>query len=252
MKTWKLLLEYDGSRYYGWAEQINAPRTVMGELRKAAEDFFHGEVELMGSGRTDSGVHATAQVAHLRATPKRAVAPALLLRALNDSLPADIAILRVDEVPAKFHARHDAVSRSYKYQITRRKTAFSKKFVWWIKEPLDVPKMKEAAALIVGRHDFKRFYAKDSSGGKESTVVVVASAAIEEDERMLLFRIEASHFIWKMVRRLVGALVKVGLGELTVAEFGALVNNKGPMHDVASWTAPASGLFLEKVNYPTV
>ena len=252
MKTWKILLEYDGSRYYGWAEQTNAPRTVMGELRKAAEDLFQGPVELMGSGRTDSGVHASAQVAHLRATPRRPVAPQILLRALNDALPADIAVLEVEEAPAKFHARHDAISRSYLYQITRRKTAFSKKFVWWIKEPLDVTKMTAAAALIAGRHDFKRFHAKDSSGGKESTVVEVASAAIEQDGGLLLFRIEASHFIWKMVRRLVGALVKVGLGDLSVAEFGALVNNKGPLHDVASWTAPASGLFLEKVRYPTV
>ena len=252
MNTWKILLEYDGSRYYGWAEQTNAPRTVMGELRKAAEDVFQGPVELMGSGRTDSGVHAAAQVAHLRAKPKRPIAPERLLRSLNDLLPADIAVLDVQEASAKFHARHDAISRSYIYQITRRKTAFSKKFVWWIKEPLDIPKMTEAAALIAGRHDFARFYSKDSSGGKESTVVVVASAAIEEDEAMLLFRIEASHFIWNMVRRLVGALVKVGLRELSVAEFGALVNNKGPVHDVAAWTAPASGLFLEKVRYPAV
>ncbi len=252
MKTWKLVLEYDGSRYYGWAEQTNAPRTVMGELRKAAEDFFQGPVELMGSGRTDAGVHASAQVAHLRGNPKRPFAPQLLLRALNNSLPADIAVLDVEEAPAKFHARHDAISRSYIYQIARRKTAFSKKFVWWIKEPLDVERMSQAAELISGRHDFARFYSKDSSGGKESTIVVVASAAIEEDDGMLLFRIEASHFIWKMVRRLVGALVKVGLRELTVAEFGALINNKGPLHDVAAWTAPASGLFLEKVRYPTV
>lgn len=253
MKTWKILLEYDGSRYYGWAEQTNAPRTVMGELRKAAEEYFQGPVELMGSGRTDSGVHAAAQVAHLRAKTKRPVVPELLLRALNDLLPADIVVLAVEEAPAKFHARHDATSRCYSYRISRRKTAFSKKFVWWIKDPLDVAKMAEAAALIAGRHDFVRFYAKDTSGGKESTVVVVTSAALEqEDAGLLLFRIEASHFIWKMVRRLVGALVKVGLGQLSVAEFGSLVNNKGRVHDVASWTAPASGLFLEKVRYPTV
>lgn len=246
------MLEYDGSRYYGWAEQTNAPRTVMGELRKAAEDFFRGPVELMGSGRTDSGVHAAAQVAHLRAQPKRPVAPELLFRALNDSLPADIAVLEVEEASHRFHARHDAVSRSYIYQISRRKKAFSKKFVWWIKEPLDVARMSEAAALIAGRHDFTRFQAKDSSDGKESGIVEVSSAAIEEDDGMILFRIEASHFVWRMVRRLVGALVKVGLGELSVAEFGALVNNKGPIHAVAAWTAPASGLFLEKVRYPTV
>lgn len=246
------MLEYDGSRYYGWAEQKNAPRTVMGELRKAAEELFGGQVELMGSGRTDSGVHAWAQVAHLRARAARPVAAAQLLRALNDALPADIAVLEVSEAGPKFHARHDAVARSYVYQIARRKQAFGKKYVWWIKDRLDVGRMAEAAALIGGRHDFVRFHAKDSSGAKESTVVVVDSASIEERDGMVLFRIEASHFIWKMVRRLVGALVKVGLRELSVAEFGALVNNQGPARDVAAWTAPAAGLFLERVRYPGV
>lgn len=252
MKTWKITLEYDGSRYSGWAEQTNAPRTVMGELRKAAGTLFGGPIELGGSGRTDAGVHAAAQVAHLRATPRRAVPPGQLMRLLNEALPADIAVLDVVEAPAKFHARHSAVSRSYVYQVSTRKTAFSKKYVWWVKEPLDVEKMQRAAALIVGRHDFVRFCAKDPSKPGESTVVVVNSASVERQEDLILFHVEASHFLWRMVRRLAGCLVKVGLGELTVEEFGALLDARGKQHDVASWTAPASGLFLEKVNYPGV
>ncbi len=250
MKTWKLILEYDGSRYSGWAEQTNAPRTVMGELRKAACELFKGPIELGGSGRTDSGVHAAAQVAHLRATPRRPLPPQLLMRVLNEALPADIAVLSAEEAPAKFHARHSAVSRSYVYQISTRKTAFSKKFVWWIKEPLDVAKMQRAAALIPGRHDFVRFCAKDPSKPGESTVVVVNSASVERQDDLILFHIEASHFLWRMVRRLAGCLVKVGLGELRVEDFEALLAGRGKEHDVASWTAPAAGLFLEKVNYP--
>ncbi|MBI5084657.1 MAG: tRNA pseudouridine(38-40) synthase TruA [Acidobacteria bacterium] len=249
MKTFKIVLEYDGTRYSGWAEQTNAPRTVMGELRKAAENVFAAPVELMGAGRTDAGVHAAAQVAHLRVRSAKVPPPARLLRALNDELPADIAVLEVDEAPPKFHARHDAVSRSYVYQISRRKTAFSKKFVWWVKEPLDIARMAEAAALIAGRHDFARFRAKDPTRPGESSLVVVASATIEEQDDLVLFHIEASHFIWRMVRRLAGCLVKVGKGELTVAEFGELLAGGGARHDVAAWTAPASGLFLEKVNY---
>ena len=252
VKTWKLTLEYDGTRYSGWAEQTNAPRTVMGELRKAAEDFFSGPVELMGAGRTDAGVHAAAQVAHLRATPRRPVAPALLVRALNEALPADIAVLEAEEAPARFHARHDAIGRSYVYQISRRKSAFSKKFVWWVKEPLDLEAMQQAAALIPGRHDFVRFGAKDPARPKEPTVVVVSSASVELQDDLVLFHIEASHFIWRMVRRLAGVLVKVGLGELSVADFAELIEARGHKLDVAAWTAPASGLFLEKVSYPQV
>ncbi|MBI4891266.1 MAG: tRNA pseudouridine(38-40) synthase TruA [Acidobacteria bacterium] len=252
MKTWKLTLEYDGSRYSGWAEQINAPRTVMGELRKAAAEIFKGPVDLGGSGRTDSGVHAAAQVAHLRGAPRRPLPPALLMRLMNEALPADIAILDAQEMPAKFHARHSAVSRSYVYQISTRKTAFSKKFVWWIKDPLDLAKMQQAAALIPGRHDFVRFCAKDPSKPGESTIVVVNSASVEPQDDLILFHVEASHFLWRMVRRLAGCLVKVGLGELKVEEFAQLIEARGKQHDVAAWTAPASGLFLEKVNYPSL
>jgi tRNA pseudouridine38-40 synthase len=250
VKTWKLTLEYDGSRYSGWAEQANAPRTVMGELRKAASGLFGGTIELAGSGRTDAGVHAAAQVAHLRATPRRPVPPQQLMRLLNEALPADIAVLEVQEAPAKFHARHSAASRSYVYQISTRKTAFAKKYVWWIKEPLDVERMQQAAALIPGRHDFVRFCAKDPSRPGESTVVVVNGASVERQDDLILFHVEASHFLWRMVRRLAGCLVKVGLGELKPEEFADLLAARGKGHDVASWTAPASGLFLEKVNYP--
>lgn len=252
MRTWKLFIEYDGTQYRGWAEQTNAPKTVMGELRKAAEELFAGPVDLMGAGRTDAGVHAAEQVAHLRANPKRAVSPELLARKLNEALPADIAIISAKEVPAKFHARHDAVSRSYVYQISRRKTAFSKKYVWWIKEPLDIDQMKAAAALIPGRHDFARFRAKDPSKPGESSIVVVESASVEEQDDLILFHIEASHFLWRMVRRLAGTLVKVGKSEVTVAQFQDLIEDRGPQLDVAAWTAPASGLFLEKIRYPQV
>lgn len=248
--TWKLVLEYDGTRYSGWAEQTNAPKTVMGELRQAAEAFFKGPVELGGSGRTDSGVHARQQVAHLRAAPKRKVPAVQLLRALNDALPADIAVLQALPVPDKFHARHSALRRVYVYQISRRKTAFSKKFVWWVKEPLDLAAMARAAALIPGRHDFVRFVAKDPSKPGESTIVVVESATLEEQNDLLLFRIEASHFLWRMVRRLTGTLVQVGLGRLSVEEFAELIQGRGRQFDVAACTAPASGLFLESVVYP--
>jgi tRNA pseudouridine38-40 synthase len=248
-RTWKLILEYDGTRYSGWQEQKNA-RTVQGELRAAAEGFLGVEVELQGSGRTDAGVHASAQVAHLRAELKIAPEPQQILYELNQRLPADIAVLDVTTAPNRFHARHDAVSRSYVYQIATRKTAFSKRYVWWIKESLDVDRMHEAAALIPGRHDFVCFAAIDPARPEESTLVVVESASVAREGDMILFRIQASHFLWRMVRRLAGTLVKVGMHEIEVEEFKRLLKGKcSPGMDVAAWTAPASGLFLDEVVY---
>jgi tRNA pseudouridine38-40 synthase len=249
LTVFKLLLEYDGSRYSGWQEQKNA-RTVMGELRKAAVSVFHGNVELHGAGRTDAGVHALGQVAHLKVVQQVKEAPALLMRRINDLLPADIVVLKLEPAPRNFHARHDAVARSYIYQISTRKQAFTKKSVWWIKEPLDVQAMSRAAAMLVGRHDFICFRAEDAARPDESTVVVVESAQIEAEDDIIQFRIEASHFLWRMVRRVVGCLVKVGKGELKEDAFRRLIDgHPNPAVDVAGSTAPASGLFLESVRY---
>ena len=163
---------------------------------------------------------------------------------------AEIAVKRVEEAPASFHARHDAESRSYLYQIATRKTAFSKKYVWWIKEPLDVPLMSRAAKMLVGRHDFRCFRAEDPTKPDDSTIVVVESAEIDQEPGLIVFRIEASHFLWRMVRRIVGVLVKLGLHEIAMADFERLLAAQcGGRLDVAAWTAPASGLFLERVNY---
>lgn len=249
-QNYKLTLEYDGTRYSGWQAQANA-RTVMGDLIGSAQDFFQTGVEVMGAGRTDAGVHAAAQVAHLRVTPRELHTPERILGELNRRLPHDIAVLDVQLASSRFHARRDAIARVYTYQIATRKTAFSKKFVWWVKEPLDVTRMSEAAAKLRGRHDFECFRAEDPSKERESTVVVVDSADIEEQDGMIVFRIEASHYLWRMVRRIVGTLVKIGLQQISPGDFDRLLNARcGGNLDVASWTAPASGLFLSEVKYP--
>jgi tRNA pseudouridine38-40 synthase len=254
LKTWKLTVEYDGTKYSGWQEQKNA-RTVQGQLRKAAEDFFQVEVELQGAGRTDAGVHARAQVAHLRVARKPGEKrpfppPDVLLRALNERLPSDVCIVDLSDADATFHAR-DAVSRTYVYQISKRRTAFFKKYVWWVREPLDVAEMALAARMLVGRHDFVCFRAMDPSRPDESTIVVVEDARIDVEGDLILFQITASHYIWRMVRRVVGMLVRIGKGESTLDEFSRLLEGKAdPRMDVAAWTAPAAGLFLERVEYP--
>ena len=250
MRTFRLTLEYDGSKFSGWQAQINA-RSVQGDLQRVADELFGVEVDLQGAGRTDAGVHAVGQAAHIKVRKLRDdLTPARVLRELNDRLPSSIAVLECAEAAPSFHARHDAVSRAYFYQISTRKTALSKRFVWWIKQPLDVAKMQEATALITGRHNFVCFRAADPSRPGESTTVVVTSAEVGVDDNLIVFRIEASHFVWKMVRRLVGTLVKVGLGEVSVEQFaGLLTGRKNPQFDIAAWTAPASGLFLEAVRY---
>ena len=250
MNTWKITLEYDGTKYHGWQEQNNA-RTVLGELRQAAGELFGEPCDMQGSGRTDAGVHAIAQVVHLRVETHRGWKAFEIQYGLNDRLPSDIVVLDVEESSPGFHARHDAVSRSYVYQIAIRKTAFAKRHVWWVKEKLDQAPMIEAAKLLAGRHNFVNFIAKDPSKPGESTIVHVESAYLEMDDFMLVFHITASHYLWKMVRRIVGTLVKVGLNEVTVAQFAELLEGKQmPELPVPEWTAPASGLFLERVLYP--
>jgi tRNA pseudouridine38-40 synthase len=239
MPRFRLLIEYAGTRYSGWQIQKNA-RTVQGEIDRAVRDAFRPrEFELYGSGRTDAGVHALAQVAHLELYTT--VPAEQLRRRLNDELPADINIIAVEKAPHRFHARHDAVARSYLYQISRRRTAFGKPFVWWIREPLRVETMREAAALFVGMKDFQDFTEDDPS--EKSTKVLVDAIEIAEAGALVLIRVHGSHFLWKMVRRIVGVLAAVGRGEL--APHDAV----GPSIDPAALTAPAAGLFLERVYY---
>ena len=239
----KLTLEYAGTRFSGWQIQTNA-RTVQGEIERAVRVATNArEFELYGSGRTDAGVHALAQVAHLDLdTP---LAPELLRRRVNDALPADINILEIEKVRHRFHARHDAVARSYLYQVSRRRTAFAKPFVWWVKEALDVDRMRKAAEAFVGFHDFRSF--SDDDPGEKSTAVQLDTLGIHEDEDLIIVHVEGSHFIWKMVRRLVGVLVEVGRGALTADAAAAMLVTSSDVP--ARVTAPASGLFLERVYY---
>ena len=169
----------------------------------------------------------------------RSAPPEQLRRKINDELPADINIVAVEKVPHRFHARHDAVARSYLYQISRRRSAFAKPFVWWVKEPLDLDRMKDAAARFSGMHDFQAF--SDDDPEEKSTDVLVEDIEIGEDGDLILVRVGGSHFIWKMVRRMVGVLVEIGKGAADPDEVWSL--------DAARLTAPASGLFLERVYY---
>ena len=242
----KLVLEYDGSGFSGWAAQPGR-RTIEAELRRALDEVHGRWLDLAVAGRTDAGVHALSQVAHLRVRAGRAAPrPARVEAGLNKLLPHDINVLRARPAPPAFDARRDAVARFYLYQISTRRTAFAKPFVWWVRDRLDVRAMGEAAAGVVGRHDFRSFC--ESPEEQASTLVRVETAEIFESGSLILFRVGASHFLWKMVRRLVGALVEVGRGNLSSGDFRRLL--KTHSREPAAWTAPPSGLFLERVLYP--
>jgi tRNA pseudouridine38-40 synthase len=240
----KLTIEYAGTRYSGWQIQKNA-KTVQGEIDRAAGVVTgRRDFELYGSGRTDAGVHARAQVAHLDVATT--LPPHSLVKKLNDELPADIHILDARVVPHRFHARHDATRRRYVYQISARRTAFAKPFVWWVKEPMNIGRMRELAAAFIGRHDFGAF-AIERDDEEASTKVQLERLELIEDGALILVVVEGSHFLWRMVRRLVGVLVAVGKGELDAATARGFLQGRSELP--AKLTAPASGLFLDRVFY---
>jgi tRNA pseudouridine38-40 synthase len=257
LPTWKITLEYDGTRYHGWQEQQNA-RTVAGTIRKAASELLGGSVHLGGSGRTDSGVHALAQVAHLKAG--RRLHSSLIRQGLNDLLPADINVLRAEDTESTFDARRDAKARYYLYQISIRRTAFAKQYVWWVKDRLDLDRIGRSLAALKGTHDFAAFC--EHRPEQRSSTVEVKQAEMAVDGDLILFRFGARYFLWKMVRRIVGMLVEVGRGRVEVEEFQGLLpiasgrGKQGRLQPVtderlsaAAHTAPPSGLFLEHVIY---
>jgi tRNA pseudouridine38-40 synthase len=241
-----MTIEYAGTRYSGWQIQKNA-RTVAGEIDRAVRTVTgRKDFELYGSGRTDAGVHALGQVAHLDVVTN--LPPDTLRARLNDELPADINILSASVVPHRFHARHHAVARRYLYQIATRRTAFAKPFVWWVKENLDANRMRAAARVLVGMHDFAAFNAhqgKDERGA--SSVVLLERLDVAIDGSLVLVVVEGSHFLWKMVRRIVGVMVAVGRGDVDVDAAAAWLRDESDAP--ARLTAPASGLFLERVFY---
>jgi tRNA pseudouridine38-40 synthase len=242
MPTYKLTIEYEGTRYSGWQAQGNTQKTVQGHLNRAASSTF-GEVDLGGAGRTDAGVHASGQVAHLRM--RKAVDPVQITRKLNDALPHDIHVLHAIRASDGFHARHDATSRIYLYQIATRRSAFAKPFVWWIKDTLDVGAMQRAAAHVAGRHDFTAFTDKRLAQD-ESRIVVVESSEVAVHDDLILFRIAASHFLWKMVRKLVACMVEVGRRTMKAEDVEAMIRKP---RELFQPTAPPSGLFLEAIVY---
>jgi tRNA pseudouridine38-40 synthase len=244
LARFRALIEYDGTAYYGFQRQRADQHTIQGALEQALNQVAHQPVSVTGAGRTDSGVHATGQVISFALEWQHKVAD--LQRALNANLPADIAILQLDETTETFHPRFDAQRRAYMYYIYNApmRSPLRRQWSWHVRHPLDVEKMNRAAQCLLGVHDFATF-GQPPQG--ESTVREVFAAYWQRDDEFLRFFVEANAFLYRMVRSLVGSLQMVGNGRCSLDEFEAAF--KACDRNRSGAAAPACGLYLVSVTY---
>ena len=245
MKNFKILIEYDGTAYHGWQRQ-KSDRTIQQEIEGALSTMTAGQVKLIGSGRTDAGVHACGQVANFLSQTD--LAPEVFQKGLNSLLPEDIVIKNCCLVEASFHARYDAKSKIYHYRILNCSVpkAIGRQYAWFIRRKLDTDAMRTAISYLLGTHDFKSF---EGTGSPRShtTRNVMAANLTENNNGSITFKIEADGFLRYMVRNIVGTLVDVGLGKIAPADVKAIIESKNRSN--ASPTAPPHGLFLMEVKY---
>ena len=243
--TFKLIVEYDGSRFHGWQRQKN-DRTVQETIEKALAVMTKEAVTLIGSGRTDAGVHALGQVAGFKT--RSHLDAQTFFSGLNSLLPDDVVIRACEPVPDAFHARFDVTSKHYRYHILNlsRPRAIGRQFFWQIKKPLDVSAMNDAAMILMGTHDFKAFEATGSP--RAHTVRTVTESVVKHAaDGKLTYDIRANGFLRFMVRNIVGTLVEVGLWKKSASNVETILRSKD--RSMAGATAPAQGLFLMEVNY---
>jgi tRNA pseudouridine38-40 synthase len=250
MRNLKIVLAYDGSEFSGWQVQPDAA-TIQGTLASAIGRVTGEKVLPQGSGRTDAGVHALAQVATF--ATESPIPAQNLVKALNDILPSSVRVLEAAEAPLEFHARKSAHAKTYRYRIYRGATCppFLARYVWHYPYPLDEAAMRQAAGLVIGEHDFTSFAAVDSERGHEdetiSSVRRIFTSSWERGTEELLYTVRGSGFLHHMVRNLVGTFILVGKGTLKPADITEILEARN--RSAAGATAPASGLFLVSVDY---
>lgn len=248
MKNYKILLQYDGTRYKGWQVQKNTDMTIQGKLETVLEKMAGCPVEVHGSGRTDAGVHALAQVANFKIDVS--MTEKEILNYMNHYLPEDIRVYEIAEVPLRFHSRLNAVSKTYRYRICNGTKAdvFERKQIEVIEEPLDVVRMQNAAAYLLGEHDFKAFCGKRNQ--KKSTIRTITEILIEDKRDVneeIVISISGNGFLQNMVRIIVGTLVEVGLGKREPESMKGILEEKDRAR--AGYTISPRGLALVEVKY---
>lgn len=245
MKNYKIIIQYDGTRYRGWQGQSSTDETIQGKLEAVLSKMAGEEVQVIGSGRTDAGVHAIGQVANFHL--KRVYDQEEILDYLNRYLPEDIAVCDISEVDDRFHSRYHATKKTYLYRIHtgRIPEVFERKYVYDYQTPLSVERMRKAAALLVGTHDFKSFCGNKKM--KKSTVRTIYEIKIEETEREIRLYYTGDGFLQNMIRILTGTLLEIGDGRRAPEEILTILDAQE--RETAGYTAPACGLTLFSVEY---
>lgn len=252
--NWKLTLAYDGTDFHGWQVQPGHP-TIQSELASAIERVTGEYVLPQGSGRTDAGVHARAQVASFGLVAP--IPPANLVRALNRTLPSPIRVLNAEHASSDFHARHSVLAKTYEYRIFRGEicSPWLTRYVYALNWPLHVQNMQLAASLVIGEHDFTSFAATDPDlstrqsdpAEPQNNVRTIFSSTWTEDADLLIYKVRGNGFLHHMVRNLVGTFLEAGRGQIAPDEITTILEHRS--RPAAGPTAPARGLFLDCVEY---
>ena len=245
MKNYKITVQYDGTRYKGWQVQKSTEDTIQGKIQHVLETLVGHPVEVIGSGRTDAGVHASGQIANFHI--EDSYCEEEIMRWLNEHLPQDIAVTQICEVEERFHSRYQADTKTYRYRIhtSSISNVFERKYVYEYLLPLDIEKMRKAAEHLIGTHDFRAFCGNRRM--KKSTVRTIYSIEIEVNESEIAIIYTGNGFLQNMIRILTGTLIEVGDGRREPKEMIQILESKD--RSMAGYTVPPHGLILEKVTY---
>ncbi|MHC5216452.1 tRNA pseudouridine(38-40) synthase TruA [Enterococcus sp. LJL128] len=245
MKNIKLTIEYDGGRYLGWQRLGDSDKTIQGKIEHILSQIIGTKIEIIGSGRTDAGAHAKGQVANFKTDAT--VDLAEMLTTLNNQLPRDIVVKKLEEVPERFHARYNAAGKKYSYYVWNEviPSAFERNYSFHYAEPLDLELMNEACRKLIGTHDFIGFSSLKKT--KKSTVRTINELSIQQEAGLLHFTFVGDGFLYKMVRIIMGTLLEIGTGTMKLETIDEVFERK--IRSDAGMTVPSQGLFLDEVYY---
>ncbi|WP_054957759.1 tRNA pseudouridine(38-40) synthase TruA [Paenibacillus dakarensis] len=246
MNNYKLTIQYDGGRYKGWQRLGDSENTVQGKIEHALSVLTGGPVEIIGSSRTDAGVHALAQVANFKISDS--LPETKIMNFLNHYLPPDISVKEVQLVDDRFHARYNAKDKTYIYKIWNEAYShpFMRKYSMHVAKKLDIESMRQAAQHFIGEHDFTAY--SNAKSKKKDSVRTIYSLDIEETaDGFIQLRVSGNGFLYNMVRKIVGTLIDVGLGDIRPEDIPAIINSKE--RSQTGGMADASGLYLEKIHF---